>query len=65
MGKIESIALTKDIIAKLNEASLKTRRSRSDYVQIILEDHFARLEEEREEEPAMPRKYAPRPMVRS
>ena len=60
-----SVALAKDLIAKLNEASRRARRSRSDYVQIALEEHFARLEEKREKELVMPRKYAPRPMVRS
>jgi len=35
-----SIALTKEIIAKVDEASLKARRSRSEYIQIILEEHF-------------------------
>lgn len=50
------MALAKDLIAKLNEASRRARRSRSDYVQIILEDYFDRLEEG-EEKLATPRKY--------
>ena len=46
-----SVALTKDIIQKLDEVSEKVRRSRSDYVQLILENHFELLElEEKEKE---------------
>ena len=53
-----SVALTKDLIEKLNEASEEARRSRSDYVQIILEDHFERLEKQTEEERAVARKFS-------
>ena len=61
-----SVALTKDLIEKLNNASLGARRSRSDYVQIVLEDHFARVEEEGGEEIALvARKYVARPMIRT
>jgi len=35
-----SVALTKDIIKTLDEASQKAHRSRSDYMQILLEKHF-------------------------
>jgi len=41
-----SVALRKDLIEKLNEASEKARRSRSDYLQIVLEEYFARLQAE-------------------
>lgn len=44
------MALTKEVIAKLNEASRKARRSRSDYVQLILERYFEHLESEGEKE---------------
>ena len=60
-----SVALAKDLIEKLNVASERARRSRSDYVQIILEDYFSRLEEEGGEEIAVARKYVPRPMIRT
>lgn len=39
-----SVAFTKDIIEKLNEANGKARHSRPDYVQIVPEDYFVRLE---------------------
>jgi len=35
-----SLALTKEIIRKLDEASKEARRSRSDYAQLVLEAHF-------------------------
>jgi metal-responsive CopG/Arc/MetJ family transcriptional regulator len=35
-----TVALTKDLIKTLDEESRKARRSRSDYVQIILEKHL-------------------------
>jgi len=35
-----SIALTKNLIQKVNEASKKARRSRSDYIQLVLEEHL-------------------------
>ena len=35
-----AVALTKDLIKTLDEESRKARRSRSDYVQIILEKHL-------------------------
>jgi len=44
-----SVALTKDLIKKLDEASEKARRSRSDYVQLVLEKHFERSELEGKE----------------
>ena len=61
-----SVALAKDLIEKLNVASERARRSRSDYVQIILEDYFSRLQEEGGEEIALvARKYVARPMIRT
>jgi len=53
-----SVALTKDLIKKLDEVSEKARRSRSDYVQLVLEKHFERLElEGKEREATLRRAY--------
>ena len=56
-----SIALTKEIIRKLDEESRRVKRSRSDLVQIILESYFAKAEESPETRrtviPALRRAY--------
>jgi metal-responsive CopG/Arc/MetJ family transcriptional regulator len=58
-----SVALTKDLIAKLNLESKKARRSRSDFMQLILEEYFAK--EGRGEEPASQvRMLSPAPSLR-
>jgi metal-responsive CopG/Arc/MetJ family transcriptional regulator len=38
-----TVALTKDLIKTLDEESRKARRSRSDYIQLILEKHLNQL----------------------
>jgi len=42
-----SVALTKEVIERLNEASRDAHRSRSDYLQIVLEEHFKGKEAEK------------------
>jgi len=41
-----SIGMPPSLIKKLDEACKKDRRSRSNYVVFVLEEHFKRLEEE-------------------
>jgi len=35
-----SVSLTKELIKQLDEASRQARRSRSDYIELILESHL-------------------------
>jgi metal-responsive CopG/Arc/MetJ family transcriptional regulator len=49
-----SVALTKDLINKLNEESRKTQRSRSNLIQVILERNLNPSAFSKQEEEALP-----------
>jgi len=50
-GETISIYLPASILRRLDEECRKERRSRSNYITIILEEHFKRLTEERPSRP--------------